>query len=83
MVYMYQIVRKIKLSDNSTHKEIIQMHTNVFSVFIIEQSAFAYFIFIFFEDFNWIEYSAHYYFYGEEKRTWTDAKVLYLYCYYF
>lgn len=52
MVYMYQIVRKIKLSENSTHKEIIQMHTNVFSVFIIEQSAFAYFIFIFFEDFN-------------------------------
>lgn len=27
-------------------------------------------------EFNWVEYSGHYYFYGAENVTWTDAKVL-------
>lgn len=29
-----------------------------------------------FLEFNWVEYSGHYYFYEEENVTWTDAKVL-------
>lgn len=30
---------------------------------------------VFFTEFNWVDYSGHYYFYGEDKLTWDDAKV--------
>lgn len=42
-----------------------------------EQSAILKFdAIIFFSEINWVEYSGHYYFYGEQNVTWTDAKVL-------
>lgn len=30
----------------------------------------------FFSEFNWVEYSGHYYFFGAENVTWIDAKVV-------
>lgn len=36
---------------------------------------------MFFTEFKWVEYFGQYYFYGEEKLTLEDAKVMYLHCY--
>lgn len=62
-----------------------KIHTLYFLNSSIFQSSVSLFKLIvmsmFFTEFKWVEYFGQYYFYGEEKLTWEDAKVMYLHCY--